>query len=138
VTQQARNLALDGRLENVRFLIRDRDAKYSGSFDEVLRTEAVQVIRTPIRAPRANAVAERWVRTIRGECLDRTLLLSRPHLERVLRRYVAHYNEQRPHRGLQLRVPVQPPIPLKSASPSLVRGRAVLGGLIREYHVDAA
>ncbi|MDP9342051.1 MAG: transposase [Actinomycetota bacterium] len=121
----------------MRFLIRDRDAKYRGSFDEVLRTEAVHVTRTPIRAPRANAVAERWVRTIRGECLDRTLLLSRSHLERVLRRYVAHYNRQRPHRGLQLRVPVPCPIPLQPASPSLVRGMAVLGGLIREYHVDA-
>ncbi len=67
-----------------------------------------------------------------------TLLLSRRHLERVLRRYVAHYNGQRPHRGLNLRVPVPCPIPLKPASARLVRGRAVLGGLIHEYHVDAA
>ena len=138
VTQQARNLALDGRLENVRFLIRDRDAKYSGSFDEVLRTETVQVIRTPIRAPRANAVAERWVRTIRGECLDRTLLLSRSHLERVLRRYVAHYNEQRPHRGLKLDVPVPSPVPMRPPSSSRIRRRDLLGGLVHEYHREAA
>ncbi len=96
VTQQARNLAVHGHLDNVRFLVRDRDSKFTRSFDEVFRTEEVTVIRTPVRAPRANAVAERWVRTVRGECLDRTLIISRRHLERVLRRYVAHHNEQRP------------------------------------------
>jgi len=138
VTQHARNVAMDGHLAKVRFLIRDRDAKFSGPFDEVFRTEDVRVIRTPVRAPRANAVAERWVRTVRQECLDRTLVVSRGHLERVLRTYVVHYNTQRPHRGLGLAV-------LESASPSRVAGspgsvrrRDVLGGLIHEYYADAA
>jgi len=122
----------------VRFLIRDRDSKFSGSFDEVLRTERVQVIRTPVRAPRANAVAERWVRTVRAECLDRTLIVSGRHLERVLRRYVAHYNEQRPHRGLQLDAPGPSPAPMRPPSSSRIRRRDSLGGLIHEYYSAAA
>jgi len=65
VTQQARNRGIDGRLQEVSFLIRDRDAKFSGPFDEVFRSEGVRVIRTPVRAPSANAVAERWVETVR-------------------------------------------------------------------------
>ena len=105
VTQQARNLAIDERLSGVRFLLRDRDAKFSGPFDEVFRTEGVRVIRTPIRAPKANAFAERFVRTVRQECLDHVLIHGRRHLERVLKAYVAHYVEERPHRGLDLAVP---------------------------------
>ncbi|HCP61108.1 MAG TPA: integrase, partial [Actinobacteria bacterium] len=89
----------------VRFLIRDRDAKFSGPFDEVFRTEGVTIVRTPIRAPRANAFAERWVRTVRTECLDWTLVRGRGHLERVLRIYAEHYNAERPHRGLGLATP---------------------------------
>jgi putative transposase len=84
VTQQARNLPIEGRLDGVRFLLRDRDAKFSGPFDEVFRTEAVQAIRSPIRAPRAYAFAERFVRTVRSECLDHVLVHGRRHLERVL------------------------------------------------------
>jgi hypothetical protein len=105
VTQQARNLAIEDRLEGVRFLIRDRDSKYSCSFDEVLRTEAVRIIRSPIRAPKANAICERWVGTVRRECLDHVLVLGRRHLERVLASYVAHYNGARPHRALDLQSP---------------------------------
>jgi len=86
-------------------LIRDRDAKFSGPFDEVFRTEGVTIVRTPIRAPRANAFAERWVRTVRTECLDWTLVRGREHLERVLRIYAEHYNAERPHRGLGLATP---------------------------------
>jgi hypothetical protein len=138
VTQQARNLPVDGRLANVRFLIRDRDSKFSGPFDEVFRSEGVRVLWTPIRAPRANAVAERWVRTVRAECLDRTLILSRRHLERVLRRYVVHYDEQRPHRGLHLEVPVPGPLPVRPAAPGRIRRQDVLGGLIHEYCAEAA
>jgi transposase InsO family protein len=88
VTQQARNLAIDERLEDARFLLHDRDSKYSGPFDEVFRTEGARIIHTPIRAPRANSFAERWVRTARAECLDWTLVLGRRHLEKVLRAYV--------------------------------------------------
>jgi transposase InsO family protein len=108
VTKQARNLAIDGRLEDARFLIRDRDAKYSGPFDEVFRSEGVKIIQTPIRAPKANAFAERWVRTVRRECLDHVLILGRRHLQRTLRVFVAHYNAERPHRGLELARPSPP------------------------------
>ena len=100
VSQQARNLAIDERYSGVRFLLRDRDAKFSGPFDEVLRTEGVRIIRTPIRAPRANAFAERFVGTLRRECLDHVLIYGRRHFERVLQTYVAHYMKERPHRGL--------------------------------------
>jgi transposase InsO family protein len=105
VTQVARNLAgdLTEHARSFRFLIRDRDAKFTASFDEVFASEGIE-IRTPIRSPRANAVAERWVRTVREECLDWTLVLGRHHLEAILRDYVRHY-KHRPHRGLRLRVP---------------------------------
>jgi putative transposase len=105
VTQQARNLGLDVSEAGVRFLIRDRDSKYSGAFDEVFRSEGIRIVKTPVRAPQANAIAERFVRTIRAECLDWLLILNRRHLERVLRVYVNHYNRQRPHRALDLRPP---------------------------------
>jgi transposase len=111
VTQQARNLAMGERLGGIRFLIRDRDSKFTGPFDVVFRTEGVKAIQTPIRAPRANAFAERWVRTVRTECLDWMLVLSRRHLERVLRTYTSHYNARRPHRGLGLRTAERPPEP---------------------------
>src|SRR5450756_1352460 len=103
--EQARNLAIDERLSGVRFLLRDRDATFCGPFDAVLRAEGVRVIRTPIRAPRANAFAERFVRTVRQERLDHVLIYGRRHLERVLQAYVAHYVTERPHRGLDLAVP---------------------------------
>jgi putative transposase len=105
VTQQGRNLAVAGELGNVRYLVRDRDSKFTRSFDDVLATEDVTTIRTPVRSPRANAVAERFVGTVRAECTDRVLVLSRRHLERVLDRYVRHYNTERPHRALQLATP---------------------------------
>jgi hypothetical protein len=138
VTQQARNLAVGERLQGVRFLIRDRDAKYSGPFDEVFRTEGVSIVSTPIRAPRANAFAERWVRTVRTECLDWMLVLGRRHLERVLRTYAAHYSERRPHRGLELKTPdpQTDPAPWPGEG-ARVRTRDVLSGLIREYDLAA-
>lgn len=100
VAQQGRNLAIEERLKNVRFLVHDRDVKFSGPFDRIMRCEGVKVIKTPFRAPKANAVAERWVRTVRNECLDHVLVFGRRHLERVLRAYAAHYNAERPHRSL--------------------------------------
>jgi putative transposase len=134
VTQQARNLAIDERLGDARFLVRDRDAKFSGPFDEVLRTEGVRVIRTPIRTPRANAFAERFVRTVRQECLDHVLIHDPRHLERVLQAYVSHYSQERPHRGLDLAVPVGNRAPcVRRTTGTPVERRDVLAGLIHEY-----
>lgn len=142
VTQQARNLVVraDDASPPVRLLIHDRDAKFPASFDEVIRSEGIAVIRTPIRAPRANAFAERWVRTIRTECLDWILILSWRHLERVLKIYVDHYNRHRPHRGLDLLVPESPDGAgpgTSGASRIDVKRRDRLGGLLHEYELAA-
>jgi transposase InsO family protein len=138
VTQQARNLAVEERLHGVRFLIRDRDSKFSAPFDEIFRSEGVNIVKTAIRAPKANAFGERWVRTVRTECLDWILVLGRRHLERVLRTYTAHYNTQRPYRGLGLMTPEPRPDPLpRPADGARVRRHAVLGGLIHEYDLAA-
>lgn len=119
----------------MRFLIHDRDTKFSAAFDEVFRTEGIQVIWTPFRAPNANAHAERFVRTLREECLDWLLILGRRHLERVLREYVEHDNHERPHRALELRAPQPSPrvIPLRPRCQTAVSRRDRLGGLIHEY-----
>ena len=127
---------MEDRLARTRFLIRDRDAKYSGPFDEVFRSEGVRVARTPIRAPNASAFAERFVRTVRQECLDHILIFGERHLERILREYVTHYNQERPHRGLSLETP-EPQPGLKLTEGEVVRV-AKLGGLINEYHRIAA
>ena len=140
VTQQARNLCfrLDERAEPVRFLIHDRDAKFSGPFDEVLRSEGIDIIRTPMRSPRANAFAERAVKTLRHEVLDWTLILGRRHLDRVLASYSSHYNAARPHRGIALRVPdKQRHVNPVETVPEIKR-RDLLGGLIHEYYSVAA
>ena len=100
VTQQARNLSFSRLFERTRFLIHDRDGKFSAGFDEVFQSEAIKVIHTPIRAPQGNAYAERFVRTVRAECLDWLLILGRRHLEHVLSRYVTHDNAERPHRAM--------------------------------------
>jgi putative transposase len=101
VTQAARNLLtdLDERAHRMRFLIRDRDAKFTAAFDAVFAAAGIATVKIPPRAPKANAYAERWVRTVRSECLDWTLIWNRHHLQRVLTRYVEHYNTGRPHRG---------------------------------------
>jgi putative transposase len=140
VTQQARNAAMNlgDRGVSIRFLLRDHDAKFTRSFDNVFRSEGGQVLRTPIRAPKANAYAERWVQTVRTECLDWTLVLGRRHLLRLLRRYVRHYNRQRPHRGLVLAVPEPQEPSSPHVNPRKVGRRDVLGGLIHEYHEVAA
>ena len=123
-------------LREIRFVIRDWDSKFSGSLDEVFRTEGARIIKTPVRAPKANAFAERWVRTARRECLDHLLVLGRRHLERVLREFARHYNENRPHRGLQLAVPE--PSPCETSGDGRVSRRDRLGGLIHEYYRQAA
>jgi transposase InsO family protein len=137
VTQQARNLLLvlgePGR--EVRFLVRDRDAKFCRGFDDVFRSEGAEVLRTPVQAPNANAFAERWVRTVRAECLDWLLIVGRRHLEQVLRVYAGHYNRHRPHRALAL----QPPDPsarlaiLAEGDRGAVQRADLLGGLLHEY-----
>jgi transposase InsO family protein len=138
VAQQARNLAMDGELEGVAFLIRDRDSKYTPAFDEVFISEGARLIKAPVRAPKANAFAERFVRTVRHEVLDLTLVLGRGHLDRILRRYKEHYNAQRPHRGLDLRTPAgTSERPISPEVPG-VRRIDVLGGLIHEYEPVAA
>src|SRR5262249_30231842 len=119
---------------------RDRDRKFTQAFDEIFQTEAFTVLRTPVRAPRANAYAERWIRTVRTECLDWLLIVNRTHLERVLRVYVGHYNHERPHRGLALATPVGPRqlAPTAPEASADVCRRDLLGGLLHEYHQAAA
>jgi putative transposase len=138
VTQQARNLTVGERLEGIGFVIRDHDSKFSGPFDLVFRSEGMRIVKTPIRAPRANAFAERWVRTVRAECMDWMLVFGRRHLVHVLRAYVIHYNRARPHRGLELRTPEPRPEPVQ-VLPAGVRitRRDVLGGHIHEYELAA-
>jgi putative transposase len=141
VAQQARNLVpeLGEQGRRFRLLIHDRDTKFSRDFDEVFRSEGIEVIRTPVRAPNANAFAERWVRTVRGDCLDRILIVGRRHLDRVLHSYATHYNEHRPHRALQL----TPPDGGKGVATdqtfdvSTVHRHDLLGGLIHEYRQAA-
>jgi putative transposase len=137
VTQQARNLLLvlgdQGR--RVCFRLRDRDAKFSRSFNEVFRSDGGEVLVTPVRAPKANVYAERWVRTVRTECLDWLLIVGRSHLEQVLRVYVQHYNGHRPHRALGFAAP-DPRAGLSVVGEDRqgrVRRRDLLGGLLREY-----
>src|SRR5512132_3052492 len=141
VAQQARNLSLTAALGDITFLIRDRDTKFAGGFDEVFRTEGITVIQTPFRSPQANAHAERFVRTARTECLDWLLIVGPRQLDRAPRVYVDHYNTERPHRALGRCPPVAtepptPPPPL-DAVPRLER-RDRLGGLLHAYHLAAA
>jgi transposase InsO family protein len=142
VTQQARQLTwtLADRPESFRFLIRDRDQKFTTSFDGVFRAEHIEIVRTPFRTPQANGGAERFVRTVRTECLDWLLILSQQHLEGVLTSFIHHYNSHRPHRGLGLRPPQPVPALERSSSASPdgpVRRRDRLGGLIHEYVLAA-
>jgi putative transposase len=137
VTQAARNLLMDlgGHAKGFRLLLRDRDAKFTAAFDAVFAAAGIEVVKTPPRAPKANAHAERWVRTVRGECLDWTLIWSRAHLQRVLTTYLAHYNTARPHRGIELQTPIPASRQLEAVTgPNQHIERVdVLGGLIHEY-----
>jgi putative transposase len=138
VAQQARNLlmTLDDRQQPLRFLIHDRDTKFSGGCDHVFQSEGIAVIRTPVQAPNANAHAERWVGSVRRECLDRLLIFSRRQLEHVLRVYTRPYNRHRPHRSLALRPPeraIMSAIPLRAPPLLQLKRTDLLGGLIHEY-----
>jgi putative transposase len=138
VTQQARNLLIDlqGRAAGLRYLIRDRDAKFTSAFDAVFAAANIQIITTPPRAPRANAVCERMVGTLRRELLDRILIVNQAQLHRMLTQYLIHYNGHRPHRSLGQRPPnhrgsVPPP------GEASIRRIQILGGLVNEYHSAA-
>ena len=138
--QQARNLTstFTDRTAPLRFLIRDRDAKFTAAFDEVFRSEDVRILRTPVRAPRANAIMERWFGSLRREGLDRLLIVGRRHVVRVLRDYVEHYNTHRPHRSLDQRAPTRDvPCGSRVVDLSAVRRRDRLGGLLHEYEIAA-
>jgi putative transposase len=137
VSQQARNLLMDlgERAGQFRFVIRDRDAKFTSAFDAVFTSLGARVIRTPVRSPRANAIAERWVGSVRRECTDRLLIYGEHHLSEVLAEYQRHYNLHRPHRARNLRPPQPPPRPVTSVDFDRVRlqRQEVLSGMINEY-----
>jgi putative transposase len=139
VTQQARQFAwrLQEQPSRFRFLIRDRDAKFTRSFDGVFASEGIEIVKTPVRAPKANAIAERFIGTARRECLDWLLILNRRHLEHVLRVFVEHYNAHRPHRSLNLTPPIATDHERPRASSRDVKRRDRLGGLIHEYSYAA-
>jgi putative transposase len=135
VTQQARNLLMElvrgvGRF---RFLLRDRDTKFTAAFDAVFAAEGIRVLRTPVRAPRANAYAERWVGTVRRELLDRMLIVGCRQLQTVLAEYVDHYNRHRQHRALGQTPPLGPGESAVVVPAGTVARRDRLGGLIHEY-----
>ncbi len=136
--QQARNLLMDlgERAGRFRFLIRDRAGQFTEAFDAVLSGAGIEVVRIPPRSPRANAYAERWVRTARAEVTDRMLIAGQRHLRAVLDEYVAYYNQHRPHRARNLRPPDSGEIttaPVTDLATAQIRRHKVLGGLIHEY-----
>jgi putative transposase len=117
----------------LKFLIHDRNTKLTAAFDQVFTGEGLRIIRTPVRSPRANAICERWVGSVRRECLDRLLILGERHCTAALRAYIDHYNQKRPHRSLEHCPPVPPPEPVNLTKHRIAR-REVLGGVINEYH----
>ena len=126
-------MAFDGKADGLKFLIRDQDAKFTAAFDAVFTAAGVRIIKTPVQAPRANAIAERWIARSRRECLDRMLITSEQHLRLVLSEYTDHYNSHRPHRTLQQNPPdgrVHPPAEMTGMH---IQRRDRLGGLIHEY-----
>jgi putative transposase len=135
VAQQARNLLMDlgDRVTTFTFVIRDRDSKFTDAVDAAFASEGIHILRTPVRAPRANAIAERWIGTVRRELLDRILIVNHRHLERVLAEYLMHFNHHRPHRGLNQAAPLRPLPSATSLSHPRIRRRDRLGGLIHEY-----
>ena len=136
--QQARNLLIDlgERTNRFRFLIRDRAGQFTEAFDAVLADAGITVVKIPPRCPRANAYAERWVRTVRVEGTDRMLIVGPRHLRAVLNEYIVHFNQHRPHRARNLRPPDYDGIsaaPITDLATARIRRREILGGLIHEY-----
>jgi putative transposase len=134
VTQQARNLLMDlgDQAEQFRFLIRDRDSKFTAAFDAVFADAGIRILRCPVRTPRANAIAERFIGTLRRECLDHLLITGPSHLKHVLQEFVEHYNTHRPHRSLDQHPPAGHTPPPSTATVRPLR-RDRLGGLVHEY-----
>ena len=132
--QQARNLLMDlgERAGQFRFLIRDRDSKFTAVFDEVLAGHGTRIIKTPVRSPRANSFAERYVGTLRRECLDHVLIYSERHLQRTLAEYSRHYNEHRPHQSREQRPPLHEPGQAVDVT-ARIKHKRVVHGLISEY-----
>ncbi|HSH79977.1 MAG TPA: integrase core domain-containing protein [Herpetosiphonaceae bacterium] len=138
VTQQARQFSWklrDGRV-SARFLIHDRDAKFPAAFDAVFSSEEVGIIRTPVRAPNANAFAERWIRSVREECLDKLLIVGERHLHRVLTTYETYYNHARPHQGIDQQCPV--PLQRSITGDGPIERRDLVGGVLHDYYRRAA
>ncbi len=137
VAQQARQLTwtLQDEHKGMRFLIHDRDAKFPASFDAVFAAEGIDILRTPYRTPVANAFAERWVRSVREECLDKLLIVNAAHLQRVLNEYIGYFNQARPHQGIEQRclIPIE-----RGLRNGAIKRRDVLGGIIHDYDRDAA
>ena len=137
VTQQARNFIwslADTNQPPMHFLIHDHDTKFSTAFDTIFVTENMEIVLTPVQSPTANAVAERWVRSVRKECLDQLLILNERHLRRVLAEYITYYNTARPHQGINQQIPV----PSRSSQDGNIHCRDVLGGIIHDYYRQAA
>jgi len=140
VSQQARNLLMDleDRIESVKFLIRDRDTKFTAAWDAVFAAAGIRNLRSPVQAPRANAIIERWIGGCRRELLDRTLIWNQRHLLQVLREFAIHHNKHRPHRSLQQAAPLTPtPTAVTDLGSFRVRRRDRIGGLVHEYSMAA-
>jgi putative transposase len=137
--QQARNLSLDlgAQFGNFRFLIRDRGANFTASFDAVFQSAGATILRTAVQAPRMNAICERLVGTLHRELLDRVLILGAAHLRAVVTEYQEHYNTARPHQGIAQRIPAGDPDTSQGSAADLdsqrIRRKPVLNGLINEY-----
>jgi putative transposase len=137
VTQQARQFywRLEVQTPSFHYLLHDRDAKFTAAFNQVFAAQNIEVIRTPIRAPNANAYAERWVRSVRQECLDHLIIVNEPHLNSVLQEYVHYYNTRRPHQGIAQRCPDGS---FGVVNTGMIKCRKVLDGLINDYYRDVA